>query len=163
MAEKLPFFSALQWRHSYKGLYSKIDTVHLLMPETYMNLSGDSIYEGASFFKIPPERILIVHDELELPLGQGGLKFSGGLGGHNGLRSMKSCFNTPDFWRLRIGIGRPDHEDIAGWVLSDFTSEEKPLLEQTLLVCAEALGRVLSQGPESLPPEWYKKKILVEK
>jgi PTH1 family peptidyl-tRNA hydrolase len=73
------------------------------MPETYMNLSGESIHGAASFFKIPPERILLVHDELELPLGTAAFKFSGGLGGHNGLRSIKACFGTAGFWRLRIG------------------------------------------------------------
>jgi PTH1 family peptidyl-tRNA hydrolase len=129
------------------------------MPETYMNRSGESVAAAASFFKIPPDRILLVHDELELSLGQAALKFSGGLGGHNGLRSMRACFNTPDFWRMRIGIGRPGHDDISGWVLSDFTLAERPLMEQALNACADALLRALIQGPQSLLPEWNKKNI----
>jgi PTH1 family peptidyl-tRNA hydrolase len=124
-----------------------------------MNLSGESIFAGASFFKIPPERMLLVHDELELSLGQGALKFSGGLGGHNGLRSMKAHFGTPDFWRLRIGIGRPNHDDIASWVLSAFTPDEIATLEQVLRACADALIHSLLWGPESLLPEWNKKNI----
>ncbi|MDR2029616.1 MAG: aminoacyl-tRNA hydrolase [Treponema sp.] len=136
------------------------EKIHLLMPETYMNRSGDSVRAAASFFKIPPEHILVVHDELELPLGSAALKFSGGLGGHNGLRSMKAAFGTADFWRLRIGIGRPDHDDISAWVLSDFSPPEEPVLEQVLAVSAEALVRSLLSGPDSLLPEWHKKKIL---
>jgi PTH1 family peptidyl-tRNA hydrolase len=135
------------------------ERIHFLMPETYMNLSGDSVYAAASFFKIPPERVLVVHDELELPLGTAALKFSGGLGGHNGLRSMKARFGTADFWRLRIGIGRPNHADISLWVLSDFTPPERPALERVLDACAAALTEALLRGPESLLPEWNKKKI----
>lgn len=182
LAERLPFFPFLHWRNTYKGLYASITgnrllsydggngtdpsenlipaTIHFLMPETYMNRSGESISRAASFFKIPPDRILLVHDELELSLGQAALKFSGGLGGHNGLRSMRACFNTPDFWRMRIGIGRPNHDDISGWVLSDFTPDERSWMEQALNACADALLRALIQGPQSLLPEWNKKKII---
>ncbi|MDR3130947.1 MAG: aminoacyl-tRNA hydrolase [Treponema sp.] len=181
LAEKLPFFHLLSWQKKYKGLYAGLDgnrlaaflqtgvsagpqlpaKIHFLMPETYMNLSGESIYAAASFFKIVPEHILLVHDELELPLGTAALKFSGGLGGHNGLRSMNACFGTPGFWRFRIGIGRPDHRDIYNWVLSGFTAVEEPILDQVLCAGAAALALALSQGPESLLPEWNKKRIRV--
>jgi PTH1 family peptidyl-tRNA hydrolase len=134
--------------------------LHFIIPETFMNLSGDSVYPAAAFFKIPPERILVIHDELELPLGFGSLKFSGGLGGHNGLRSMKARFGTADFWRLRIGIGRPDHGDIAGWVLSAFSAGERTLLDPVLEAAGDALIQVLLRGPEALLPEWNKKRIL---
>jgi PTH1 family peptidyl-tRNA hydrolase len=181
-AERLPFFPLLTWQKKYKGRYAGLDGTrlpaflkpetpsagaglpakfHFLMPETYMNLSGESIHAAASFFKIPPERILLVHDELELPLGTAAFKFSGGLGGHNGLRSMNACFGTPGFWRFRIGIGRPDHRDISGWVLSDFTAAEEPVLDQVLTAGADALTLALFRGPEALLPEWNKKKIAV--
>jgi PTH1 family peptidyl-tRNA hydrolase len=187
LAERLPFFPLLTWQKKYKGLYAGLDGTrlsafsgpgvpgtgsveppagtelpskfHFLMPETYMNLSGESIHAAASFFKIPPERILLVHDELELPLGTAAFKFSGGLGGHNGLRSMNACFGTAGFWRLRIGIGRPDHRDISGWVLSDFSAAEEPVLDRVLAAGASALTEALFRGPESLLPEWNKKKI----
>jgi PTH1 family peptidyl-tRNA hydrolase len=177
LAAALPFAASLSWQRKYKGLYAGLDSgalkplaspaagpalpprFHFLMPETYMNLSGESVKAAASFFKILPEKILVVHDELELPLGTAAFKFSGGLGGHNGLRSMKSCFGTADFWRLRIGIGRPNHDNISGWVLSDFGNPEKPVLDQVLEACAFALTRSLLEGPEALLPEWNKKKI----
>ncbi|MDR0553506.1 MAG: aminoacyl-tRNA hydrolase [Treponema sp.] len=170
LAERLPFAGALVWQRKYKGLYGalKADDIgapdctagaHFLMPETYMNLSGDSVSAAASFFKIPPERILVVHDELELPLGTAALKFSGGLGGHNGLRSIKDRLGAADFWRLRIGIGRPGGGDISGWVLSDFAPDEAPLLERVLSACADALTRSLREGPERMLPEWNKKRF----
>ena len=145
---------------------------HFIFPETYMNLSGESAAAAASFFKIPPERILVVHDELEMPLGVVGFKFGGGLGGHNGLRSMKVNLGTADFWRLRIGIGRPGdrepgkggnperHGDIVGWVLSDFEEPELPVLERVFAAAAGALTSALLRGPRSLLPEWNKKRIL---
>jgi PTH1 family peptidyl-tRNA hydrolase len=104
-----------------------------------MNLSGDSVAAAAGFLNIKPENILVVHDELELPLGRWAFKFSGGLGGHNGLRSIKARLGTADFWRLRIGIGRPNHHDISGWVLSDFTPEDRELLAPVLEKCSRAL------------------------
>jgi PTH1 family peptidyl-tRNA hydrolase len=145
---------------------------HFIFPETYMNLSGESAAAAASFFKIPPERILVVHDELEMPLGVAGFKFGGGLGGHNGLRSMKANLGTADFWRLRIGIGRPGdrepgkggnperHGDIVGWVLSDFEEPDLPVLEQVFAAAADALTSALLRGPQSLLPEWNKKRIV---
>ncbi len=135
------------------------DRVHFIKPNTFMNLSGESVQPAAAFFKIPPERILVVHDELEIALGQASFKFSGGLGGHNGLRSLKSCLGSADFWRLRIGIGRPEHPDVSSWVLSDFVPHELPVLEQVLRVCAGALTEALACGPETLLPEWNKKRI----
>jgi PTH1 family peptidyl-tRNA hydrolase len=136
-----------------------------------MNRSGEPVRAAASFFKIPPENILVVHDELEMPLGFASFKFSGGLGGHNGLRSMKAVFGTADFWRLRIGIGRPDdrepgkggnpekHGDIAGWVLSDFGRAEVPVFDEVLTAVADALVQALLRGPHALLPEWNKKRI----
>lgn len=142
---------------------------HFIFPETFMNLSGESVGAAASFFKIPPERILVVHDELEMPLGAAGFKFGGGLGGHNGLRSMKASLGTADFWRLRIGIGRPGdrepgkggnperHGDIVGWVLSDFEDPELVVLERVFAAAADALTSALLRGPQSLLPEWAKR------
>jgi PTH1 family peptidyl-tRNA hydrolase len=135
---------------------------HFLMPETFMNLSGESVFQAAAFFKISLQEIIVVHDELEIPLGTISLKFAGGLGGHNGLRSMKACFGSADCWRLRLGIGRPDHSDISGWVLSDFTKAETETLKPALDAGAALLIRALIGKPERLLPEWAKKKVTIE-
>ena len=127
-----------------------------------MNLSGDSIGQLARFYKIKPEEVLVVHDELELPPGTVSLKNGGGLGGHNGLRSTKAVLGTADFWRLRFGIGRPEHKDVAGYVLSDFTSDEKIILSQIFPSAATLLEKVLSGDPAKLLPEWNKKKLLAD-
>jgi PTH1 family peptidyl-tRNA hydrolase len=127
-----------------------------------MNLSGESVYQAASFFKIKPDAIIVVHDELELPLGVVSLKFGGGLGGHNGLRSMKASLGSADFWRIRIGIGRPvpDSERVIDWVLSDFDAGEKEILDKVLDAAAELLVNVLAGNPENFLPEWAKKKVI---
>jgi PTH1 family peptidyl-tRNA hydrolase len=180
LAESAPFLAGLSWRKRFKGSYAgasvagalgeergavAAQTLHFLKPDTFMNASGESIREAAAFYGIPPDRIIVAHDELDLELGTVSFKFSGGLNGHNGLRSMKACLGTADFWRLRIGIGRPGGvkqpgADIYGWVLSDFTAEEEAVLRQTFAAASEALLEALRCGPESLLPEWGKKKLV---
>ncbi|MDR0502493.1 MAG: aminoacyl-tRNA hydrolase [Treponema sp.] len=179
LAQTLPFYQSLSWQKKFNGLYVSYEDaqmerrVHLLMPETYMNRSGISVQAAASFFKINIEEIIIIHDELELPLGCISLKFSGGLGGHNGLRSMKDSFGNADFWRIRIGIGRPDSrlpgeggpagsgEGIIDWVLADFTKTELEILNPTLEAGGNLLTQIFSCEPETLLKEWAKKKILI--
>jgi len=174
LAMSLPFYSSLSWQKKFKGLYASHEGFHYLMPETYMNLSGESVQAAASFFKINIEEIIVDHDELELPFGCLSLKFSGGLGGHNGLRSMKECFGSADFWRLRIGLGRPDSrlpgegghagsgEGIVDWVLNDFSKAEQETLIPVFDAGANLLMQTFTVEPETLLNEW-KKKLLTPK
>jgi PTH1 family peptidyl-tRNA hydrolase len=179
LAEALSLNKPLSWQKKFKGLYASCENIHFIMPETYMNLSGESVHAAASFFKIDIQKIIVIHDELELPLGTISLKFSGGLGGHNGLRSMNKCFGSEDFWRLRIGIGRPDSrlpgeggraasseegsgEGIVDWVLSNFTAVEHETLAPVLNAAADILIQTFTCEPENLLPQWAKKKILVQ-
>ena len=172
LAQALPFYPSLSWKKKHKGFYAFYENTHFLMPETYMNLSGESVYAAAAFYKIKVEEIIVVHDELELPLGVISLKFSGGLGGHNGLRSMNKCFGSADFWRLRIGLGRPDARlpgegghggsvGIIDWVLSDFSAAEQETLTPALAAGAELLQKTFACDPQTLLAEWAKKKISV--
>ena len=170
-ADTLPFASSLSWQKKFKAQYAtrQFDTavassgdrtvIHFLKPETFMNLSGESIGAACSFFKLKPENVLVVHDELELPLGTVSLKWSGGLGGHNGLRSTKAVLGTPDFWRLRFGIGRPEHPDVASYVLSDFSSDERISLGWVWPEAAKLLEAIVEKGPEPFLKEWAKKKV----
>lgn len=164
-ADSLDILRPVHWQKKFKGQFAVLDgfvsrRLYFLKPETYMNLSGESIGETARFYKIPPEQILIVHDELELSPGTVSLKKGGGLGGHNGLRSVKAVLGTPDFWRLRFGIGRPSHSDIAGYVLSGFSPEENSILTQIFPPAAELLCNILSGDPENYLPIWNKKNLL---
>lgn len=111
--------------------------VILLLPMTFMNLSGRSVAQAVRRYQIPVERILVVHDEVELPFGDVRLKEGGGLGGHNGLRSLEQSLQSRDFWRLRVGVGRPDSNNrpLADYVLEPF---KEPREEVLLLIGSAA-------------------------
>jgi peptidyl-tRNA hydrolase, PTH1 family len=99
----------------------------LLKPETYMNLSGQSLSAAARFFKVAPESIAVVHDEVDLEIGRLQVRLGGGLAGHNGLRSVKQALGSAEFLRLRVGVGRPgrgDRRPVADYVLSPFAPED---------------------------------------
>jgi len=104
------------------------EQIRVLVPQTYMNESGKSVGAMAHFFSISSEQILVVHDDLELPFTKVTLQKGGGLAGHNGLRSIVNALGSKDFLRLRIGISRPKRQDVASYVLSRFSKEEEPLL-----------------------------------
>lgn len=163
--ERLPAYSSLRWERGFKGRWATLETpggrVFLLTPETFMNLSGDSVAELMRFHRLEPGELLVIHDELELPLGTMGLKRAGGLGGHNGLRSVRDRLSTPDFLRFRVGIGRPDHDDVAGYVLSDFSKPERELLEAAVYPAAvRILERVLAEGFDAVEEEFRKVKAV---
>ena len=121
----------------------------LLKPLTYMNLSGGPVVALAQFHKIPPERVIAVHDELDIPYGQLRVKCGGGEGGHNGLRSMSKSLGTKDYVRVRFGIGRPPgRQDPADYVLSDFSSAERKELEFLVDRAADVVESVVSKGVE---------------
>lgn len=150
-ADALPFLANATWQEKFRGLIAaqEIDgeKVWFVKPGTYMNDSGDCVVPAMKFYKLALEEVLVVHDELELPFGVIDLKKGGGLGGHNGLRSMTAHLGSQDFRRLRIGIGRPDHKDIAAYVLSDFKGDEKRNLDERVLPeAAAALALCLESG-----------------
>lgn len=111
----------------------------ILKPQTYMNLSGKSVGEAAHFFKIPPSRIVVVHDELDLAAGKIRMKTGGGHAGHNGLRSVDAAIG-PDYRRLRIGIGHPGKDRVLGYVLQNFAAEEHDWLDPLLVAIAAEAG-----------------------
>ncbi|MEX2365526.1 MAG: aminoacyl-tRNA hydrolase [Pseudohongiellaceae bacterium] len=124
-------------------------TVKLLIPETYMNRSGQSVGALAGFFKIEPQEILVAHDELDLPPGTNRLKFGGGHGGHNGLKSViGSLGNSRDFYRLRIGIGHPGSaNDVVDYVLRKAPVDEQIAVEQSM-------DRVIALAPDFADGKW---------
>jgi PTH1 family peptidyl-tRNA hydrolase len=123
--------------------------VALLKPQTYMNESGRSVGAAARFYKLPPEQLLVVHDEVDLELGRLQARAGGGLAGHNGLRSLGQHLGTQDFLRLRIGVGRPERGDprpVADWVLSPF--DELFDVEALVSRASEAVETIARDGVE---------------
>ena len=116
--------------------------IWLLKPHTYMNDSGESLRAIAEFYKIPTEQILVVHDEIDLPNGAAKIKWAGGHGGHNGLRSIFSHLNQ-NFWRLRLGVGHPGRkEDVIDYVLKKPSKQERSEIDQAIdnaLQCVDAM------------------------
>ncbi len=107
--------------------------VHLLMPQTFMNVSGRAVGAMAQFYKIEPAQMLVVHDELDLPPGSAKLKLGGGHGGHNGLKDIIAHLGTRDFWRLRIGIGHPgERGEVSNYVLNAARKEEQALIDDAM-------------------------------
>lgn len=126
-----------QWRAKYDGMLAEgaVDgqKIILLKPMTYMNESGRSVGPALRFYKVPPARLIILHDELDIPLGEVRCKQGGGNAGHNGLKSIQAHLDTPDFWRVRLGIGHPgSRERVTGHVLSAFTADERGVVDITL-------------------------------
>ena len=121
------------------------DELWLLKPETFMNLSGQAVAALANYYKIAARDIVVAHDELDLPAGGVKLKFGGGLGGHNGLKSIAQCLGTQDFWRLRIGIGHPrdqqSEREVIDYVLHAPGKDERTAID-------DAMNRALNVWPQ---------------
>jgi peptidyl-tRNA hydrolase, PTH1 family len=121
----------------------------LLKPQTYMNESGQSVAPAVRFFKLPPDHLLVVHDEVDLDLGRLQVRMGGGLAGHNGLRSVAQHLGTPEFMRLRVGVGRPERGDsrpVADWVLSPFADDVD--VDAIVARAADAAETIAREGLE---------------
>lgn len=123
--------------------------VRLLKPLTYMNRSGQAIRAAMDWYKLPPESVLVIYDEMDLPLGRLRLRLSGSAGGHNGMKSAIAHLGTPDFPRLRIGIGRSDGEkDSISHVLGKFTPQETLLMSEVMQLVVDTVQYSLKHGVE---------------
>ena len=125
------------WKKAFSSLVAEVrigsEKVFLVKPQTYMNLSGQSVQAVASFYKIQPQEILVIHDELDLEPGRIKFKLGGGNGGHNGLKDIQARLGSPDFYRLRLGIGHPgDRNEVVNYVLKKPRREEKELIEDAI-------------------------------
>ena len=123
-------YPGITYQMKYHSQFAKEGNLFLLRPMTFMNISGTAVSEAASFYKLKADEIMIVHDDLELPLGDARIQKGGGLQGHNGLRNIKERLGTDGFYRLRIGIGRPAHGDVRLYVTSPFSKDEEISLSQ---------------------------------
>ncbi len=133
----------------YFGLVARAtvngQTVWLLEPQTFMNASGKSVAALARFFKIQPDEILVAHDELDVVPGQAKLKLGGSHAGHNGLRDIHAQLGTPDYWRLRLGIGHPGvKSEVIHWVLKKPSAEHRTAIEDAIARSLKALPHLLA-------------------
>ncbi len=141
------------WRARFKGLVAEGsvggERVLALKPMTYMNDSGAAVQPAAAFFKLAPEAITALHDELDLVAGKVRVKRGGGAAGHNGLRSMDRLLGTPEYWRVRLGIGHPgSKERVLGHVLGDFAKVDQDWLGAMLDAVADAAPLLAGARPE---------------
>ena len=141
------------WRQRLRGLTADGTIggarVLLLKPLTYMNDSGRSVQAASAFFKIEPDEITLFHDELDLAPGKVRVKKGGGAAGHNGLRSTDKMLGTPDYWRVRLGIGHPGHKDrVLGHVLGDFSKADAEWLPDFLDRIAASAPLLADRRPE---------------
>jgi PTH1 family peptidyl-tRNA hydrolase len=141
------------WRAKFYGEYARCrvrdEDVLLLRPLTYMNESGRSVQAALSFFRVPPDDLVVVHDELDLPFGTLRLKQGGGHAGHNGLRSISQCIGSGSFARLRFGIGKPPQGfagETANFVLSDFPPDQRAELPDIVTKATDALELIVRRG-----------------
>lgn len=153
----------LSYQSKFKGLVGEMiqdgRKIYLLKPETYMNKSGESVLALAHFYKILPEEILVVHDELDLPPGIVKLKQGGGHGGHNGLKSIASCLGSNNFNRLRIGVGHPgDAKLVANYVLKKASGADQKLMDDSIWDARRYLSSMVSGDFEPVMNELHRKK-----
>jgi PTH1 family peptidyl-tRNA hydrolase len=152
MAER---WRADNWKNKFSGEICAATIqkhqVFLLKPQTYMNLSGDSVAQAARFYKIPVDKIIVLHDELDIPFSAVRIKQGGGNGGHNGLRSIDSCMGNANYWRVRIGIDHPGEKYlVTPHVLGNFFAEEQEVMDKVLDGLAEHIGMMLNGKPNDL-------------
>jgi PTH1 family peptidyl-tRNA hydrolase len=138
------------WSKQFKAEVAKLDAggdrCVVLKPQTFMNLSGESVQGAMAFFKASKEEIIVVHDEVDLPLGRIKLKQGGGHGGHNGIRDIAGRIG-PDFFRVRVGVGRPDGEkSTSSHVLGGFSPAEQRAVDRLVEQAADAVEMIISDG-----------------
>lgn len=138
----------------FKALYGEGviggERVYLIKPQTYMNLSGDSIVEFVKFYKIPPENVIIISDEISLDAGRIRVRKKGSAGGHNGLKSIIYQLKTEEFPRIRIGVGdKNDNADLKNHVLGKFPKSQIPVMEKAIINASDAAEEIIRNGADS--------------
>ena len=152
VAEVFAVEMGLSWRKSRDLMCYLVKTRRfvLVRPTIYMNESGESVRAMAAYYKIDPDDVLVIHDELDLPFGKIRLSFGGAAAGHRGIESVMRGLATGDFARLRVGIGKPEGDiDAEKYVLTDFGSEERVKLPEVVAKCQEAIMSYLDDGLEA--------------
>ena len=148
----------------FKGLYGKGiiagEKVILLKPQTFMNLSGESVREAADFYKVDPEHIIVIYDDISLDVGQLRIRKKGSAGGHNGLKDIIGRLGTQKFMRVKIGVGaKPKGWDLADHVLGRFSSGDRKLVDEAIEFAADAVEKIITDGPDAAMNEYNRKRV----
>ncbi len=122
------------------------EQVVLVKPQTYMNLSGEALQSVIRFYKVPLENLIVIYDDIDLETGKIRIRQQGGSGTHNGMRSILAHLNSEEFPRVRMGVGKPEHGDLADYVLGRFRPEEIPIMEKAVIRAAEAVESFIKDG-----------------
>lgn len=138
----------------FSGLYGRAiiagEKVILLKPQTFMNLSGESVRAAADFYKIDPEHIIVIYDDISLGVGQLRIRKKGSAGGHNGIKNIIAHLGTQEFLRIKVGVGdKPPRMDLADYVLSRFSKEDRGVMEDAFREAAQAVEAMISQGADA--------------
>jgi PTH1 family peptidyl-tRNA hydrolase len=150
-------------RFKNKGIYEiaegayRDEKIILVKPLTYMNLSGEALKPVCDFFKPPREHIIVIHDDLDLPVGRIKLKKGGSSGGHKGVQSVIDKLSDKSFLRVKIGIGKPVDEPVEGYVLRRFSSSERALIDEAIQKAADAVLEIITSGPDRAMSIYNKK------
>ena len=135
----------------YRALIGEVELggqrVLVVKPQTYMNLSGEAVKLAGGFYKIPPERILVLYDDVSLPLGKLRIRASGSAGGHNGIKNIIAHLGTDAFPRIKVGVGAPQREDgLVDWVIGSFTASERKVVDEAIERALDAAACVIEKG-----------------
>lgn len=152
MAEKLDVkVNKLKFKALYGEIKIGMEKVLLVKPQTYMNLSGDSIRDFCNFYKIPVENVIIINDDIAIEAGRLRIRKKGSAGGHNGLKSIIYQLNSDNFPRIRVGVGAPKHEDydLADFVLGRFSKEEIPIIEEAIIKASKSVEEIIKNNIDS--------------
>jgi peptidyl-tRNA hydrolase, PTH1 family len=150
------------WKSQFKARVTSIQAEPVigrcvvLEPQTFMNRSGESVRAAMDFYEVPIDRIVVVHDEVDFEFGRIGLKRGGGHGGHNGLRDLIKHLGSPEFLRVRVGVGRNVHGEVADWVLSNFSGEDATFVAELVDRSEQALTCLLAEGLASAMSQFHR-------
>jgi len=143
----------------FTGKLNPTSDTWLIKPTTFMNASGKAVAALANYYKISPKEILVIHDELDLPAGSTKMKFGGGHGGHNGLRDIHAALGTPDYWRMRVGIGHPGSKaEVVNFVLKAPTKDEQAAIEDNIIDSTKLVDLLLAGEFDSAMLKLHTKK-----
>lgn len=150
-------------KSKFKGLYGtgiiEGEKVILLKPQTFMNLSGESVIEVMNFYKIEPSELIVIYDDFDTDSGLIRIRKNGSAGSHNGMKSVINCINTDKFCRVRVGIGRPqDNTDMITYVIGHVPEEEMKILDEGTTLAKDAIIEIIKNGTESAMNKFNKKK-----